>query len=231
MYVGMWMTKDVVTIEPTATLDAAARLMADHRIRRLPVLEGPSRDSKLVGILSATDVLHALPPNLNPFAGVPTRDRPTFAPSTDASISVQDVMTRDPFTIAADAPIEAAAALLRSRKIGALPVVRSARLLGMITESDVFRAFTQLFDLSAAGARISFDISQDEDVLPFIAETAKKHDLRVTSFVSLRTIERPMCVVHVAGRAIDAMLDDVWRSRHRVTSVLRGANAANLGAE
>jgi acetoin utilization protein AcuB len=225
MHVGMWMTKDPVTIEPTATLEAAARLMADRRIRRLPVVSGP--DSKLVGILSATDVLHALPPSVNPFAGLPTEaDHSALAAVSNPSMKVQDKMTRDPVTVAPDAPIEAAATLMRGRKIGSLPVTRGERLVGMITESDVFRAFTQIFDLSSVGARITFDISQDEDVLPFLAETAKKHNLHITSFATLRTHERPMCVVHVVGSSIEAFLEDVWQSKRRVTSVLRAPGTA-----
>ena len=200
MFVGMWMTKDVVTIEPATTVEVAVRLMAERRIRRLPVLAATNFDSPLVGIVSATDVLRAPP-----------------------ALAVKDIMTADPVTIEAEAPIELAAAILRERKIGALPVVRHERLIGLITESDVFGAFTQIFDLSSTGARITFDIAAREDVLPFIAATAQKHALRITSFVSLHTNERPMCVVHVAGAAIDAMLEDVWKSHHRVASVLRGS--------
>lgn len=221
MFVGMWMTKDVVTIDPTLTVDAAARIMADRRIRRLPVLADANFDSPLVGIVSSTDVLHALPLDVNPFA--PSQER---APErvSNTKLLVKDIMTADPATIEAEAPIEAAAALLRERKIGGLPVVRNDRLIGLITESDVFRAFTQIFDLSSTGARITFDITTREDVLPFITALAQEHGLRVTSFVSLHTNERPMCVVHVTGAAIDAMLEDVWKSHHRVASVLRGSD-------
>ena len=221
MFVGMWMSRDPITVVPTTSLQIAARIMADRRIRRLPVLENADHDSKLVGIVSSTDVLHAVPLSINPFAPVTDTGKPRPETITSSDVLVQDIMTRDPLTILPEAPIENAAALLRDRKIGALPVVRQERLLGLITESDVFRAFTQLFDLSASGARITFDITAREDILPFVAQTASKHGLRVTSFVSLQESERPMCVVHVAGDAIDAMLEEVWRSHHRVASVLR----------
>jgi acetoin utilization protein AcuB len=221
MFVAMWMTKDIVTVEPHTTIDAAARLMAERRIRRLPVLATGNYDAPLVGIVSSTDVLHALPLSVNPFSPVSPGKKAEIASGDGGKLLVHDVMTRTPVTIAADAPIEAAAALMRSRKIGALPVVRGEQLIGLITESDVFRAFSQLFDLSAVGARITFDISQQEDVLPFIANAAERHKLRITSFVSLHTLERPMCVVHVAGPNIDALLEDVWSSHHRVASVIR----------
>jgi hypothetical protein len=93
--------------------------------------------------------------------------------------------------------------------------------MGLITESDVFGAFASLFDLSMNGARVVFDISKGEDILPFLVELAGRHSMRVMSFASLHRLERPMCVVHVAGDNIDAMLEEVWRSHHRVENVVR----------
>jgi len=220
MFVGMWMSKELVTVEPDMPLHAAAQVMRNRRIRRLPVLATSAYDSPLLGILSSSDVLHALPLDVNPFLATAPVISPAHA-APAGEILVGQVMTQNPVTISVDAPIEAAAALMRARKIGALPVVRGEQLIGLITESDVFRAFTQLFDLSAAGARITFDISQEEDVLPFVSEVARKHGLRVTSFVSLHGIEHPMCVVHMSGEKIDAVLEDVWNSHHRVASVIR----------
>jgi acetoin utilization protein AcuB len=207
MFVGMRMSRELITIEPGMMLFAATRLMAKKRIRRLPVLSTSAHDSPLVGILSSTDVLHALPLDQHPFQRASQSRQLAYA-AVASELSVREVMTQNPVTITADAPIESAAALMRDRKIGALPVRRGAQPTGLITESDVFRAFTQLFDLSAAGARITFDITDREDVLPFVA-AAHAHDLRVTTFVSLHAVERPMCVVHLSGAKIDAMLEDV----------------------
>jgi acetoin utilization protein AcuB len=215
MFVGMWMTEDVMTVEPTTLVTDVAKRMAIHRIRRLPVLASSDPLSPLVGIVSASDVLHAYPAKVDPFASKPGEG------AADTTLTVADVMTADPLTTTVDAPIESCAATLRDRKIGALPVLKDGVLIGLITESDVFRAFTSIFDLGVTGARITFDISQGEDVLPFITEATQRHKLRVTSFVSLHGHARPMCVVHVAGDAIDALLEDVWKSHHRLESVLR----------
>jgi len=198
MFVRMWMKTELITVEPTTALDECARVMSEKRIRRLPVVTMIEGEERLVGILSTTDVARA-------------RQAKTAA----------DAMTPDPMTTKIDAPIEAVAAIMRECKIGALPVLRGHTLVGLITESDVFDAFTSLFDLSSTGARITFDISKGEDILPFIAELATKHSLRVTSFASLHTHAQPMCVVHVIGEAIDPMLEEVWRSHHRVESVVR----------
>ena len=198
MFVGMWMTEELATVQPDSPLREAGALMLDKGIRRLPVVATLNGEERLVGILSKTDVARA----------------------RDATI-VSQAMTPDPITTKADVPIEAVAAIMRECKIGALPVLRGNALVGLITESDVFEAFVSLFDLSEVGARITFDISRSEDVFPFIAELTQRHSLRVTSFASVPTHRRPMCVVHVVGESIEPMLEEVWRSHHRIESVVR----------
>lgn len=198
MFVGMWMTQDVVTIAPELTLAAAARLMSEKKIRRLPVVGTFAGEERLIGILSASDIVRAV-----------------------VAKTVADAMTPHPLTIAADAPIETAASIMRECKIGALPVMRGNVLVGMITESDVFDAFASLFDLSMVGARMTFDISKGEDVLPFVTELAARHGVRITSFASVLSHRRPMCVLHVAGENTEPFLEELWNSNHRVESVFR----------
>lgn len=76
---------------------------------------------------------------------------------------VGDVMTPNVLTTSQDAPIESAVALMRERKIGALPVLRGADLVGLIAESDVLRAFVDLFAATGSGARITFAVSAGEE--------------------------------------------------------------------
>jgi acetoin utilization protein AcuB len=136
-------------------------------------------------------------------------------------VLASDIMTRNPITIAPDAPIEEAARVMRDRKIGALPVTRDGVLLGLITKSDIFRALVGIFESGQGGARITFDISQGEDVFPLVADIAARRKMRVVTFVSMQKHERPVCVVEVSGSAVDKMLDDFWKSHHRVLSVIR----------
>ena len=198
MFVGMWMKTELITVQLDTALDECVRLMSEKQIRRLPVVATLEGEERLVGILSTTDIARA--------AGART---------------VAQAMTPDPMTTTPDVPLESIAAIMRECKIGALPVLRGTHLIGLITESDVFDAFASLFDLSTNGARIVFDISDGEDILPFIAELAARHELRVTSLISLHKRERPMCVVHVVGANVDALLEEVWRSHHRLESVVR----------
>jgi acetoin utilization protein AcuB len=124
------MTREVTTVRPEAGLDAAATLMRDRGIRHLPVVDGRGR---LAGIVTARDLRQAL-----------------FAPAVQAhdgdvravleSLTVGDVMTRGVVSVRATASIEDAARLMHERRLGALPVVESGRLVGILTETDVLRA-------------------------------------------------------------------------------------------
>lgn len=220
MFVSMWMTPEVLTVHPGDLLTEVASRMARHRIRRFPVVD--AQTSVLVGIISATDILHAFPHDVNPLSTVAIDALATQQrQSRQAPLVVMDIMSRYPITTTPEAPIEAAATAMRDRKIGAMPVVRNGTLIGLITESDIFRAFASVFAASADSARITFDISRGEDVFPLIAELIETHGLRLSSFFALQRHARPMCVVQVTGGKIDAMLEDVWKSHHRVVSVIR----------
>ena len=208
MFAGMWMTNDPMTVTPETDLAQAARLMTEKQIRRLPVLGTFEGEPRLVGILTSTDVARAKP----------------------GARLVADAMTPDPVTTSIDTPIEAVAAIMRTGKIGALPVLRGRALVGIVTESDVFDAFVAVFYPTSSGARVTFDIHAEEDVLPFVAELAARHNVRITSFVAMPRQGRSMCVVHFVGDAVDAMIEDIWRSHHRVESVVRTAVPAEAAA-
>jgi acetoin utilization protein AcuB len=220
----MWMTHDPVFVGPQYSLTDLATLMARRKFRHIPIVGAVAEDGsrKLLGIVTASDILHAFPPELNPFsADGPDMLATQTLKAHKMPVLAQDIMTRNPLSIEPEAPIERAAKIMRDKKIGALPVTREGNLLGMITKSDIFRALVGIFESAPAGARITFDISQGEDVFPLVADIAHKRQLRVVTFVSMQKHERPVCVVEVSGKNVEKMLDDVWNSHHRVLSVIR----------
>jgi acetoin utilization protein AcuB len=210
----MWMTRDLVTIGPDTPITEAAELMSQRHIRRLPVVEAHSQGLHLLGIVSAKDILHAFPSNVNPFAIIAPDARAT--PARAAEIMSRYLQTTTPET-----PIEDAARLMTENKIGSLPVLREKKLVGLITESDIFRAFVSFFEPPQRGARITFDISSGEDVFNFISREARRRKLRILSLISSLQDDLPVCVVRIAGNDADALLDDLWNSGHRVINVLR----------
>jgi acetoin utilization protein AcuB len=211
----MWMTRDLATIEPDTLIAEAAALMAAKRVRRLPVVMRHADGPRLAGIVSAKDILHAFPPDVNPFAVVGPDLR--LNPAT-----VAQIMSRRLHTAAPDMPIEEAAALMAEKKIGSLPVVHEGKLVGLITESDIFRVFVTFFTMSHGGARITFDLSQgSKDVFGFISRTALQRDVCVLSLITSHQESLPVCVVRISGAAVESFLKDIWDSGHRVLHVLR----------
>jgi len=123
-----WMTPDPVTIDPQTTLPEAHHLMKECGIRRLPVVA----DGQLVGIVTLGDLREASPSS----ACALSIYELNYAL---ARLTVKHIMTRDPITIAPDFSVEAAARLMLEHKIGGLPVMDNERVVGIITESDIFR--------------------------------------------------------------------------------------------
>lgn len=201
------MTPDPVTVDPTASIATAARLMARRRVRRLPVVDG----ERLVGIVSELDVARAFPPDVNPFSAV-VEPKP-------GDRTVHDVMTARPVTVEPSTPIDEAAAVLRDRRIGAVPVAVGHRLVGILTESDLFRAFTELLGVGPHSVGVTFDVSDGEDVLAIVEALAAKHRLRVASVLSFEHDGRRYAVARLSGKASDRFVDDVWKSGHRVVAV------------
>lgn len=122
-----WMRENPVTIDPDATLIAAQELMIENEVRRLPVVER----GELVGIITNSDILRQIP------ATVEEADDDTRLLLTQRT--VREVMTYSPMTINPSATIQEAAERMLEYQISGLPVVRNNKVVGIITESDIFR--------------------------------------------------------------------------------------------
>lgn len=128
--VSQWMTPRPYTTTPDALIVDAYHLMKEHRIRRLPVLEG----TRLVGIITLGDVRSTAP------LGMPDMLEINYVLS---QIKVERVMSRKVVTVDADAPVQEAARLLLENKLGGLPVLKNEKLVGIISEADIFRLVIQ----------------------------------------------------------------------------------------
>jgi len=221
MFVSMWMTRDVLTVSPSAPLVEIATLMMRRRIRRLPVVDAAGGRNLLVGIVTHSDVLHAFPQDINPLAIDAAANIANDALAQRVQLTAANLMARNPRTTTPDAALESAARIMRDHKIGALPVLSGHALVGLITESDIFRAMVEVFETTGRAVRITFDLKPGEDVLPLVAEIARKRSLRITSFMALPRHDPPVCVVQMAGAKLDEALDDVWKSQHRVLNVVQ----------
>jgi acetoin utilization protein AcuB len=222
MFVSMWMSRELVTVGSAATLADVASRMARKKVRRLPVVSNSPEGTRLLGIVTRSDVLHAFPADINPFAVNATDSLAAIQKAAgNLKVTAADLMTREVRTTAPDSPIESAARLMWDHKIGGLPVLSSNVLVGLITVSDIFRAMVEVFEAPDRAVRITFSLTPGEDVLPLVADIALRRGMRVTSFMSLPKHEPPVCVVQLAGEKIEETLEEVWKSRHRVLNVVQ----------
>ena len=127
------------------------------------------------------------------------------------------------FAIEHDQPIEQAARLMTEQDIGSLPVTSGGKLSGIITESDIFRALTEVLSERSDSVRITFDLTEGEDVVSFLVETARKNGLSLRSFIAFHDGDRRMAVASVHGKRVDDLIGELWKSGHRVESILRSA--------
>ena len=125
-----WMSSPPITIHVDASLPEACELLRQHKIRRLPVVD---EEGHLVGIVTRGDLRGAQPSEATTLSIWELN-------YLLAKLKIKEIMTPDPITIREDATIKDAAQLMIDYKISGLPVVdKDGQLVGMITESDIFR--------------------------------------------------------------------------------------------
>jgi len=123
------MQSPVITITPTTTLPHIKTLLREHQIRRLPVVD----HNRLVGIVTLGDVRNACPSEATTLSIYELSYLLT-------TLTASEIMRQSVVTVQADAYVADAARLMLTQKISGLPVLEGARLVGMLTESDIFRA-------------------------------------------------------------------------------------------
>lgn len=154
MLVGERMTHPVITVSPETLVIEVLELMKKHRIRRTPV----TKDGKLVGIVSDKDILNASPS--------PTTSLSVWEMNYLLSkIQIRDVMSKKVLTVNEDTPIEEAAKIMSDHKIGGLPVMNGDKIVGIITETDLFKALLGLMGARENGVRVTARISDAKGTL------------------------------------------------------------------
>lgn len=145
MLVGKRMTRNPITIPPDISIAEAMEWMRREKVRRFPVVD---KKGKLLGIVTREDLLHASPSSVTSLS--------VWEVSyLLAQVKVKEVMTRDVITITEDVPLEEASRLMADNKIGSLPVLRDGMVVGIITESDLFKIFLELFGAREKGIRLT----------------------------------------------------------------------------
>ncbi len=187
------MTTKVITIAPSTSVADALNLIRINKIRRLPVID---RDGKLVGIVSEKDLLYASP-----------------SPATSLSVyeigyllsklKVEDVMTRKLITVNEDVPLEEAALIMTQNKIGALPVVKDGKLVGIITETDIFKTLLDMLAAREKGVRITIEVPDRPGILSHIGAIIAEKGGDIIALGTFSGTDPSQAIVTIKVRGVD----------------------------
>ncbi|EGY24427.1 CBS domain pair family protein [Desulfovibrio sp. A2] len=175
MLIREWMTKDVITVTPDTSMMKASKILKENRIRRLPVVDAEGR---LIGIVSDRDIKEASPSKAT------TLDMHELYYLL-SEIKVKDIMTRDPFTVRADDTVETVALNMIEKRIGGLPVIDDGgKLVGIISDSDVFKVLITITGVRHGGVQFAFELENTPGTLKPIVDTLREHNARIISILT-----------------------------------------------
>ena len=190
MSVKDFMTEDLVTVTPKTKIFDAVDLMKKYDIHRLPVME----EEQLVGLITEGTIQEALP-----------------SKATSLSVHevnyllnktvVSDVMIKDVKTISPDAELEDGIYLMRQNKINVLPVLDGTKLVGIITNNDIFDAFLKLTGYYEGGTRIQLKILEDKKgVLARVAKILADHDFSILTVIVDHQVNATILEIQLASK-------------------------------
>jgi acetoin utilization protein AcuB len=139
------MSHPVITIHPEVPIQEALDMMHKEHVHRFPVVDSRGR---MIGLVSETDILNASPSEVTTLSMWEVN-------YLISKITVKKVMVTDVITVTEDTPIEEAARIMADHSISGLPVMREGKVVGIITETDLFKIFLELMGAREPGIRIS----------------------------------------------------------------------------
>jgi len=175
MLIENWMTKDVVTATPETSMMKASKIMKEKGISRLPVVD---ERGVLQGIVSDRDIKDASPSKAT------TLDMHELYYLL-SEIKLKDIMTRKVVTIRAGETIERAAALMLEHNIGGMPVVdEQGKVVGVVTDSDIFKVLVRITGVLEGGVQIGVRLSNQPGGLVPVLDYLKDHGARLMSLLT-----------------------------------------------
>lgn len=197
MVVKRVMTPNPFTVFNDTPLSEAQALIRREKVHRLPVLD---KHKKLVGIISEKDLLYAAP---SPATTLNVYEMGELL----YKLKVEGIMTKKVITVTEDTLLEDAARILVDNDIGGLPVMRDEHLVGIITESDIFKLFIELFGTRQRGMRVTLRLP---DELGEIARVTSAIAEAGGNIISLGTFPgddptNMICTTKVAGLGVEEL--------------------------
>ena len=174
MLVKGWMTSDILTVDEDTSMMKASQIMKENNIRRLPVM----RKGKLVGMVTDRDIKEA---------------SPSKATTLDvhelyyllSELKLKDIMSKGLVTIGPEETVEKAAVKMLEHRISGLPVVNDrGKVVGIITQGDIFKVLVSLTGVYRGGIQFAFNLEDRPGSIKEVADTVRKHGGRMVSILS-----------------------------------------------
>ena len=175
MLVQGWMSVDVITVDEDTSMMKASIIMKENKIRCLPVVD---KSGKVVGIVTDRDLRDA---------------SPSKATTLDvyelnyllSSMKIRDIMTKEIVYVRPDETAEFAALLMLENKISSLPVVNNKnRLVGIITQTDIFKLLISIAGVYSGGIQFAFSLEDRPGSIKDAADVIRSYGGRIVSILS-----------------------------------------------
>ena len=153
------MTANPVSVTPGTVVSEALSTMRQNNVRRMPVLD---RKGRLVGIISEKDLLYASP---SPATSLNVYEIGYLL----SKLKIKEIMSKDVITVTEDAPLEEAARIMVDNHVSGLPVMQGDNVVGIITETDIFKTLLEMMGARDAGIRITLQVEDKPGTLRDIA--------------------------------------------------------------
>jgi acetoin utilization protein AcuB len=175
MLIKDWMSKSPITAKLTTSIMKAAKLMKENGFHRLPVVD---EDGKLAGIVSDRDIKEASPSKAT------TLDMHELYYLL-SEIKVADIMTKSVIAVAPEDTVEKAAVIMLRHNVGGLPVVDPNNVVvGVITDSDIFKVLVSITGVLSGGIQFAFELPDVPGSLKNVLDDLKTHDVRILSILT-----------------------------------------------
>jgi acetoin utilization protein AcuB len=159
MLVGERMSHPVISVSPETPIHDVLAMFKKEHIRRAPVV----KDGKMVGIVTENDLLNASPSSVTTLSVWEMN-------YMISKITIKQVMSKKVLSVKKDTPIEEAARIMADSKLGGLPVMDDGKVVGMITETDLFKIFLELMGAREKAVRVTAQIAEKPGQLALLTK-------------------------------------------------------------
>lgn len=174
MLVKNWMSKNVITVDEDGSMPDAVKMLKQHDIRMLPVM----RKGKLVGVITDRDLKRA---SASDATSLDVHELLYLV----SKIKIKNIMTKDPLTVPQDYTVEETAEVLLKNKISGAPVAdQNGDIVGIITQTDLFRVLISLTGVGVRGIQFAFQLDDRPGSIKEVADIIRKYGGRMVSILS-----------------------------------------------